>query len=159
MVVAVSHLMMGSLSSGDQENALCWQKLHIYNPATGETNTGMVVDKCMGCVSLRYILRKMKNVANEFIARKPRYRSLARTIRYPWKSWKWPLSRRTMVLGISAFRKKLSIGKYLDIAPFSCSEHMHASVKSWKNHRVTLPGCTGRLSQLALRRLKVVDQL
>jgi len=49
MVVAVSHLMMGSLSSGDQENALCWKKLTIFNPATGETNSGMVVDKCMGC--------------------------------------------------------------------------------------------------------------
>jgi len=49
MVVAVSHLMMGSLSSGDEENPLCWQKLKIYNPATGETNSAMVVDKCAGC--------------------------------------------------------------------------------------------------------------
>ena len=51
MVVAVSHEMMGSLSNGEQLNALCWRKLHIFNPATQQTNTGMVVDKCGGCVS------------------------------------------------------------------------------------------------------------
>ena len=50
-VVAVSHEMMGSLSSGEVENALCWRVLHITNPATGKSNRGMVVDKCAGCVS------------------------------------------------------------------------------------------------------------
>ncbi|MCJ1379051.1 hypothetical protein MMC17_002151 [Xylographa soralifera] len=48
-VVAVSVEMMGSLSSGDVENLLCWRILHITNPATGQSNTGMVVDKCAGC--------------------------------------------------------------------------------------------------------------
>ncbi|MCJ1295166.1 hypothetical protein MMC34_006728 [Xylographa carneopallida] len=48
-VVAVSHEMMGSLSSGEVENALCWRVLHITNPATGKSNRGMVVDKCAGC--------------------------------------------------------------------------------------------------------------
>ena len=50
-VVAISHEMMGSESNGDVENPLCWRKLHIFNPATGQTNSGMVVDKCAGCVS------------------------------------------------------------------------------------------------------------
>ncbi|MCJ1412318.1 hypothetical protein MMC19_006412 [Ptychographa xylographoides] len=48
-VVAISHEMMGSESNGDVENPLCWRKLHIFNPATGQTNSGMVVDKCAGC--------------------------------------------------------------------------------------------------------------
>ncbi|MCJ1389210.1 hypothetical protein MMC18_002066 [Xylographa bjoerkii] len=54
-VVAVSHEMMGSLSSGDVENPLCWRVLHITNPATGQSNTGMVVDKCAGCAGLEDI--------------------------------------------------------------------------------------------------------
>ena len=53
-VVAVSHEMMGTLSSGDVENSLCGRVLHITNPATGQSNTGMVVDKCFGCVSRPY---------------------------------------------------------------------------------------------------------
>ncbi|MCJ1404861.1 hypothetical protein MMC11_008087, partial [Xylographa trunciseda] len=48
-VVAISHEMMGSLSSGETENPLCWRVLHITNPATGQSNRGMVVDKCAGC--------------------------------------------------------------------------------------------------------------
>jgi len=54
-VVAVSHEMMGSLSSGDVENPLCWRVLHITNPATGQSNTGMVVDKCAGCSGMEDI--------------------------------------------------------------------------------------------------------
>lgn len=51
MVVAVAVKMMGSLSSGLEMNHLCWKKLHIFNPETGLEATGMVVDKCFGCVS------------------------------------------------------------------------------------------------------------
>ncbi|MCJ1315082.1 hypothetical protein MMC15_000398 [Xylographa vitiligo] len=51
-VVAIAHDMMGSLSSGEVENPLCWRVLHITNPATGKSNTGMVVDKCAGCAGV-----------------------------------------------------------------------------------------------------------
>jgi len=52
MVVAIAVKMMGSLSSGLEMNHLCWKKLQIFNPATGKSASGMVVDKCFGCVSL-----------------------------------------------------------------------------------------------------------
>ncbi|MCJ1475278.1 DNA-directed RNA polymerase II subunit RPB1 [Lambiella insularis] len=48
-VVAVAVNMMGSESNGDVLNPLCGRYLSITNPATGKSNTAMVVDKCYGC--------------------------------------------------------------------------------------------------------------
>ncbi|KAE9370201.1 hypothetical protein N431DRAFT_492342 [Stipitochalara longipes BDJ] len=45
-VVALSHLMMGSLSN---DNPYCDRTITIKCLATGKTTTATVVDKCMGC--------------------------------------------------------------------------------------------------------------
>lgn len=50
-VVALSPGMMGDLSSGVPINPLCRRSINILNPATGKNATGIVVDKCAGCVS------------------------------------------------------------------------------------------------------------
>jgi hypothetical protein len=50
-VIAIAYGMMGTLSSGTEKNPLCGRYVQIENPANGKTARGMVVDKCMGCVS------------------------------------------------------------------------------------------------------------
>ena len=50
-VLAIAYGMMGTLSSGTEKNPLCGRCVQIENPANGKTARGMVVDKCMGCVS------------------------------------------------------------------------------------------------------------
>jgi len=51
MVAAVDFKMMGSLSSGQQENPLCWHMIRLTNPANQKTADVMVIDKCPGCKS------------------------------------------------------------------------------------------------------------
>ncbi|ROV92793.1 hypothetical protein VMCG_09061 [Cytospora schulzeri] len=47
-IVAMSSATMGSQSNG---NPMCGKSIKIYNKATGKTATGIIQDKCPGCVA------------------------------------------------------------------------------------------------------------
>ena len=50
-VIAIAYEMMGTLSSEIEKNPLCDRYVQIENPANGKTARGMIVNKCMNCVS------------------------------------------------------------------------------------------------------------
>lgn len=47
-IVAMSSAVMGAQSNG---NPMCGKTIKIYNEATGKTATGVIQDKCPGCVA------------------------------------------------------------------------------------------------------------